>query len=234
MDATRAKRLFFIALIASLSATAALAIVFLLVADFDETTTRILVTTLLLSLASFFALPAGVLLDQGRYRGLAWTTIVLSALAFALSMVVTWRDWEDEGGEGIWKALATLAGFAAASSQAAMTTSRLRAGDTRGVRLLYLGSLALAGILALMITLAAWAEVDHEWYYRLLGALAVADVLLVVVQSVARRLGTATADRRPGHRVVFTLDREPSEEALAEAVQALGRGGVGVERVDRG
>ncbi|MDQ3857723.1 MAG: hypothetical protein M3327_04630 [Actinomycetota bacterium] len=234
MDLSRAKRLFFVALIASLSATAVLAILFLLFAEFDETTGRILLTTLLISVFSLFALPGGVLLDQGRDGRLAWAVIVLSAVAFALGMVVTWGSWDD-GNESVWKALATATAFAGASSQAAMTTSRRRAGDTQGVRILYLGSLVLAGLLALLISAAAWGEVDDESYYRALGAVAIADVLLVIVQSLARRLigAPATVPAKSRYRVVFELDRAPSEEAITAAANELGRAGARVERVER-
>ena len=102
------KRLFFLGLIASLSATAALAILIVLFAEFDETAGRVLATTALLALYSLFSLPAGVLLDQGHVRALAWTIVGLSASSFALSMVLVWGSWEDGGDERLWKLLATV------------------------------------------------------------------------------------------------------------------------------
>ena len=136
MDVSTAKRLFFLGLIASLVATAAIAIGVLLFGEFDETTARILSTTAILALASLLALPAGVLLDQGRYRWLAWTTILLVLGGFIVAMLLVWRDWESEGGEPLWKALAVWATFAGAASQASATTSRRRAGDPPAVRTL--------------------------------------------------------------------------------------------------
>jgi len=234
MDLAHAKRLFFVGLIASLCATAVLAILFLVFGEFDETTARILLTTLLISLFSLFVLPAGVLLDQGRFAGLAWAVVALCGVAFGLAMVVTWHSC-DGGGEGVWKALATAAAVAAAASQAAMTTSRRRPDDTARVRLLYLGSLGLAGLLALLISAAAWGQVDDESYYRALGAVAIADVLLVIVQSLARRLAAPPAAAPGGrtYRVVFELDRAPSEDAIAAAARALERAGARVERVEQ-
>ena len=69
------KRAFLIALVASLSLTAAIAIATLLFAEFDDTAARILWTTALLSLASLLGVPAGVLLDQGRAQPLAWAVL---------------------------------------------------------------------------------------------------------------------------------------------------------------
>src|SRR4051812_16573415 len=102
------KRLFFIGLIASLSATALIAIVTLLVGDFDETGGRILLTTALLSGFSLFALPAGALLDRGRGVWLAYAVLALSALAFVVAMTLVWGSWDDGGGDHLWKSLAVL------------------------------------------------------------------------------------------------------------------------------
>jgi hypothetical protein len=233
VDITRAKRLFFVALIASLSATAGLAIIVLLFAELDETTGRILGTTALLSLFSLLGLPAGVLLDQGRFVWLAWTVIVLAGVAFALAMVLVWGPSDDDG-EAVWKALAVVAAFAGASSQAAATTSRLRPAEPLAVRVLYAVALGLGVLFALLVTTAALAEVDDENFYRGLGALAVADLLFVVLQPIARRAaGVARPGERRAHRLVFTLDREPPEEAIRAASEALRHAGVLVERVER-
>lgn len=231
VDLSRAKRLFFVALVASLSATGLLAIGILLFAEFDETTERILLTTLLLSLFSLFALPAGVLLDQGRYRWLAWTVIALSGLAFAIAMMLTWGDW-DESDEGAWKLLAVVASAAAASSQTAATTSRRRAGDTKSVRWIYLASIGTAVLVACLVSLAVANEVEKEGFYRVLGALVVADVLLVILQSVVRRM-TGVAGSDGANVLVFRLSAEPSEEAVAAASEALERRGAKVEQVER-
>jgi hypothetical protein len=231
MDLTQARRLFLLALIASVSVTALLAIGFLLFAELDETTERIILTTALISLFSLFCLPAGVLLDQGRYLGLAWTVVVLSGVAFVLAMALTWGSWEDED-DGLWKALAVVAAFAAASSQAAATTSRRRGDDTPVVRTLYVGSLILAVMVAGMVALAAWQEIDDEGFYRALGAIVVADVGLVIVQSVARRLSSG-GPSRTGHRITFVLDRAPSDEEVAAAQRALAAAGARVERIKR-
>lgn len=187
------KRLFFGGLIASLSVTAALAIGILLFSEFSDTSVRILTTTGLVALFSLVALPAGILLDQRRAVWLAWLVIALSAAAFAVSLVLIWRDWEAEGGEGLWKTLTVVAAFAVASSQIAMSTSRRGLGDTRVLRILYLGSIVLALAGASLIAFGAVAEVDSSGYWRVVGAVVIADLLFVIVQPIVRRLGSAPA-----------------------------------------
>ena len=75
--------------------------------------------------------------------------------------------------------------------------------------------------------------------YRFLGAVAVLNLLLVLLQPVGRRLGgtpsaaPAPPARKDTHDVTFRLRGTPSEAAIEEARQALERGGATVERVDR-
>jgi len=68
VDVSSGKRLALVALVASLSATALLAIGILLFAEFDDTSGRILATTALIGLFSLLTLPAGALLDRGEAR----------------------------------------------------------------------------------------------------------------------------------------------------------------------
>lgn len=228
-DASSGKRLFFLGLIASLVLTAAIAIGVLLFGEFDETTGKILSTTALLALFSLVALPGGVLIDQRRHLSLAYATLVLATIAFALALGVVWRDWESEGGEALWRTLAAFAAFAGAAAQAATTTARLRPDDTPLVRRLYVASLVLGVLLAGMIALAAALEIDSSGYYRVLGAVAVADVLLVVVQSVARRLGgPAQATVAAGAGEATLLVTGP-REALEAAIPELERRGLTVQ-----
>ena len=231
------KRLFFVALVTSLCATAAIAIFTLIFAEFDETAGRILATSALISLFSLLSLPAGVLLDQGRYTALAWAILAIAAAAFLLSMVVVWVDWDEGPGDGVWKSLVTLAAFSAGLSQTGAATSRRRDEDSQGVRILYVASIALVFLVAAMASLAAWEEIEDSRYYRALGALVVANVLVVLLQPILRRLaGVPTPAAAPpsgGHKLVFELDGPASDEAVAEARTALERGGARVSNVDR-
>jgi hypothetical protein len=219
------RRLFLLALVVSLCVTGAIAIGTLLFAEFDDTAGRILATTALLAVASLFALPAGVLLDQGRAGGLAWTVISASAAGFVVAMVVLWAydvEW-------LWKLGATLGLAAGAGAQASATTSRVREGDNLRVRALYWIGIGLSAVFAALTVIAGWAELeDAAGYYRVVGATAVAAVLATLLQPILRRM-EAPADARFELRI--TLDSAPSEEAVAAAVEALERHGPRVEKV---
>lgn len=90
MELSSARRLFLLALVVSMCATAALAVAILLFGDFDETAARILGTTAAISAASLLALPASVLLDRARALPLAWASLGVSATAFVLALVLRW------------------------------------------------------------------------------------------------------------------------------------------------
>jgi hypothetical protein len=236
MDIAIGKRLFALVLVIALCASALLAIGILLLGEFDETQARILLTTGLVGLVSLLALPGGVLLDRGRHAPLAWTLICLAVFSLVIAMNLTWGDADSEN---LWRVAGSAAALTGALSQTATVTSRRRATDPSGVRTLFLLSLGSVCLLALLVLTAIWNEVDDESFYRFLGAVAVLNLLLVLLQPAARRLSrTSTAapsaqTREDTQRLAFVLRGTPSEAAVEQARQALERGGATVERVDR-
>jgi MFS family permease len=230
------KRIFGLGLVGALCTSALIAIAILLFGEFDDTTARILATTGLIGFFSLVSLPGGVLLDRGRYAGLAWVVIALAAGGFLLAMTLVWGDEDDET---VWRLAGSVAAVAGAFSQTATATSRRRETDTPGIGLLYGLSIGAVFFLAAMIVAAIWEGIEDEGYYRFLGAVAVANVLLVLLQPVSRRLGGAAqpspreGPTRDTFRLVFTLRGTPAQRAVDEAVKALERGGAKVEDVER-
>lgn len=169
----------------SLSVCGGLAVLFLLVGDFDGASWRILTSTVLIGLFSLLALPGARLLDQGRGSILAWSTVLLSLLGLLVSFRIVWVG--PAGDDGSWRLLLTLAACATAASQVCTTTARRRETDPPIVDRLYAISTLLVYTLACMVTLAAWDALGvGGFFWRLLGALAVIDLVTVVLQSVLR------------------------------------------------
>jgi hypothetical protein len=232
------KRALLLVLAASLCVTAALAIGILLFGDFGETEGRILGTTALIAGFSLLALPAGLLLDQGRLAPLAWAGIALPAAGLVLALVVLWEagGWEPWG-----RLTATAAAFAVAAAQVTATASRLRPDDARPVGLLFAASTALVLVLATMVAVTVWVELDSETYARLLAAGAVANVLLVALQPLVRRTGKPRG--RPGFvlRVEaaggasreLAVEGRDFAEAAARAIREAERGGLAPTRIER-
>jgi hypothetical protein len=214
------KRILLVAALASLSATAAIAIVVLLFGDFGETEWRILGTTLAISLYSLLSLPGAILLERRVAEPLGWATIALAGAGFVLALVAIWGA---DDSETAWKLVGTTTAFAAAATQVSALTSRRRDDDTLTLRGVYLAAVSLAALLALLAGFAIWKEIDSEGFYRMLGALAVLDVFLIILQPLLRRLrgpGAATA------RVVL----EGTPEQIDEALRRVEGSGVRVRR----
>ena len=236
------RRLFLIALVASMCATAALAVGILLFSEFDDTSVRILGTTGALAFFSVLALPAGVLLDLGLAVPLGRVTLGLSALGLVLVLVLLWIDWDDSP-EALLKSTLTVSVFAAAAAQGCATTSRLREEDPRTVRWTYVAGLAASAALATMASAAAWAEIDEAGFYRVLGALAVVVVLATLLQPILRRTTAPRTPQTGGFRLRLTLDdgREIEREdggddfadAVAKAVRRAEREGSRVSKIER-
>jgi hypothetical protein len=235
-------------------ATAALAIGFLLFAEFDETTWKVIGTTALLSAFSLLGLPGAALLDQGRAAALGLANLVLAAAGLVHALTLLWTE-SDRG----WKLLIFVVAFTGAAAQASGTTARRRADDPPIVGIVYLAGLAGAVLVASLISIAAWQEIERAGYYRILGALAVADLLTVVLQPILRRTaraGRPAPARGDPHAFACTLDMRPVDlpawatrredntvecrvpardfaSAVATAITALEKTGGKVLRIER-
>lgn len=234
------RRLLLGGVVASLSATALLAIGILLLGELGETEGRILGTTALLAAYGLLGLPAGFLLDQGRLRPLAATVLALAAAGLAAALAAVWSAHPPDA---LGKALATVTALAAASTQTAALAARRRGRDSASVRRLFAGSTALALALAAMVASAAWAEVGASAFYRVLGALAVLDALAVALQPILAlaRPGAPVHELRlrtaSGETVETSVEAPDFATAAARAIRRLEREGhpvVGVERARPG
>lgn len=151
-------------------------------------------------------------------------------------MNLVWADWRDTS-ETSWKLVAIATVVAGAFAQAAATTWRRRPDDSATLVRLYGISLLTGPALALMIINGLLNEVEDGTYYRFLGALAVANLLVAIVQPIIRRMAPAVpedalAPELDGYRVVFRFGSEPSPEAVRAATKAFVEAGVPVESIE--
>jgi hypothetical protein len=211
------RRLLLRGIVAALTATALLAVGILLFGDFGETEGKILGTTAMLAGYGLLALPAGFLVDQRRFAWLAWAVLGLAAAGFAVAATTVWT----EAGETLGKATLTVTVFAVAATQAAAQLA-----GRRTTRALFAASVALVLAVAVMASAAAWGEIDSSVYYRLLGAIAVLDVLVVALQpilAVGRRQRRAFALRvrlADGDWVSTSVEAADFAGAAAKALHA--------------
>jgi len=229
-----ARRLLLRVVVVGLCVTAAIAILVLLSGSFDDTSWRILGTTTAISVFALVSVPSGVLLERGRARPLALASAAFTLGAFLLTVIAIWHA--DGVPSWLWRIYGIVLTLDAALAQAAAVESRRRDSDTQAIDRLTLGSMVTAAVLAAMGTVAILDSIDDGGFYRLLGAIAVLDVLLVILAAVLRR-GSGPIDRTHKVRVDGVLVELPGRDfaaAVATAIRRAEREGREVRRVERG
>lgn len=237
------KRLVLAAVMASLCLTAAIAIAILLFGQFGETQGKILGSTLSVGGYGLLAVPAAVLVDQGRYRPLAFANATLAAASLALVLGAIWAEGDPP--VALVKLTFSASACALAAGQIAALAARRLPADPPSVRRAFAGSNVVVLTLAAMVVVAIWVDIDSErtlpiLYYRTLGALGVLDVLLVALQPILAKMhsGEGTTNHlsllvEPGGLVELTVPGDDFSRAVARAIRQVERGGGRVVRIDR-
>jgi MFS family permease len=233
----RGKQVLVLAVVVALCTTAVLAIGILLFGHFGELEGRILITTALLAAYGLLALPAGFLFDQARLERLAGALVLMTAAGFALAIAAAW--WPNEPPAALGKANATATVFAVAAAQIAALAARQRTSDPLSVRRLFASSAVLVLAVATMVSIAAWAEIGAQGYFRILGSIAVLDVLAVALQPIlalSRSRGSTYRLRvrvEPSGTVEMTVEAANLAAASAKAIRAIERDGREVTGLER-
>jgi hypothetical protein len=218
--------------VVALCATGAVAIAVLLTRSFDDTTWRILGTTTTIGVCALLAVPAGVLLERGERQALARASGTLTGVAFVLTIVGIWHA---ASGDAYWKTWGVVGTLALAAAQACAVEGRRRDSDSPRIGSLVTASTATGSLLATLGVVAILGEIDSGGFYRVLGAVAILDVLLVVVVAVLRR-GGGPIDSVHRMRVDGRLVESPGRDfaaAVAKAIRDAERSGPPVKRVER-
>ena len=93
-------------------------------------------------------------------------------------------------------------------------------------------------MVAAMATAALWAETERSGYLRLLGALAVLDVLLLALQPLLVRLRREQAERplriadTSGHTVDVAVRSASLADAVARAIRSVESEGAHVRTIE--
>jgi hypothetical protein len=234
------KRILLLGVAGLLSITALLAIVTLLFAGhFGRTQSRILGSTAVLAGYGLLALPAVVLLDQGRSRRLALASASLAAAGAAVALVGIWS-----GSDTVGKTVGSVTAFALAGTQISALTARRRDDDPRVVRRLFAASCALGLVVASIVAVFIWTQPSGVPFARLFGSLVVLDLLLVALQPIlaharppghVHRLHVVLAS---GESLTVSIEGGDLASAAAKAIRSVERGnrhvvGLEVELQDR-
>jgi hypothetical protein len=176
------KKGFLYALIGSVSCSALLGILAILMGDFGDFEIRILLTTLTISGASICGLSCGAVLEAKRAWSVPAAGIVLAVLAALLIIAGMWFEVDSQG---FWKTTATIGVFAVASSHVALLLlARLSERFGWAIWAAHVAVFFVATVICVML----WGHVDNETAFRVLGVAAILDAAITIVIPVFHRL----------------------------------------------
>jgi hypothetical protein len=210
------------ALAGGLTVAALTAVGALLAGELDETSERVIATSLGFAFASVAA-AAGASLrrrSSGALAMLGTATIVLAALAFVLLAAGLWTPLDDD--EVVWRLFGCAALAAIAGAHACAVLGARRPSDSGTVTALVLASLLLAAIDTVGGLLPISGVVDDvdDGMAKLLAAILVMLVLTSVLQPILRGVQRPARGAHAG-----ALERFAGEvEAVAERIDELNRG----------
>jgi hypothetical protein len=204
-------------LVIGLSVAAAAAILALLTGSFDDTDTRVILSSIGFAIASATGSTgaAARLRPSEGLQLLGTATLVASIAACVLLLAGLWTGVDERGSEGVWRTFGCVAVLGIAGSHACLVLGALRRDDTDVVRLLTLSSVGFAvfDTLAVVLPLAGLVEdVDEPWP-RIFGAALVLLVLTSVLPPILRRMQPVA---KPAPSANGSASR--SEDFLASAV----------------
>lgn len=184
------RRVFLLAMIACLSAAALGGVLMLLTGRSGELMARCLMTMLIVGGFSAVALAAADAHEKRHWRPVMAATLGLHAMGVVLYLAAVWGlfevlRWNTTSGEVFGKVLAVIAVWSVALPLGAQVQGLKLAGTPR---LLRLAGIALAMMLAVMITAAVLGEIENPFYYRLLGVVAILAVLASVTARIMQRV----------------------------------------------
>jgi hypothetical protein len=182
MDKPFLKRLFLTGIVTSLVCSALAGIMVLILGTFDDTSTKVLLTTLSIGVFSVASLAMLRNLESKSrsYHLFAVTGLMVSAGALLLILLTIWGSIDYDG---VWKTAATLSILAISAAHASLLLPLREKGiaTARSVTdftLVFIA--AVAGMLVYLVWSSdAWDISDTFW--RALGVFAILDVLGTVV-----------------------------------------------------
>jgi hypothetical protein len=221
MNLHRARRVAIIAIIVSLSLTAIVGIITLLGGAFGDVQGKVLLTTLLFAVFSISVLCH--LAVVGRALQLVgFTGVAVSSVSLLGGLLLIWAEWTDPGAQAVVIKLFAVAGILAVGLAHSNLLLLLGQRRNRVVRVLLYATVAIIGLVALLlcIPIATDGDIpgdDGDGYWRLVGVVAILDVLGSIVLPVTGRF----LRDDPGVRLDLELSPE-LDARLAAAATAAG------------
>jgi hypothetical protein len=185
------RRVFTMSLIASLSISALIAIFVFLFGNFDETETRLILTTLTIGGYCLTGLCSSVLYDKNKYFPFAFSGIIVSVFGF---LITTAAIWEIIYFSDVWKSVLIFIILAMSIAHASLLLLAQSGKNSVGICLsATIIFICFVAFMLIYLVLNEFPNQTSEFFYRLLGVFAVLDVLGTIITPILRKLDSQTA-----------------------------------------
>lgn len=185
------KKLFLYASIASVAVSAVIGIIVMIFGTFGEFETKVLLTTMTVTITSILGLACGACLEGRKGRVIPMAGIVFAVISAVLWITLIWSG--SDGSETFAKAVMSATLVAAACSLVSLLSLA-----TLDKRFMWARLLAHASVWSLttIILVIIWAEIDpsESWIARLMGVLSIIIAAVTVVTPVFHYLSSSEKD----------------------------------------
>ncbi len=181
---SQTQRSFLFAFIASISLCGLIGIYCLLVGEFTDLVGRILGSTASVAAASLLALASAMPWERKRWQPIGPCGLLAAVLWLTLILCMVWIGWFEDH-EALVKATAIATVVAIGLPHAGLIgLARLR----REYGWVRIGTVASIVVLASLITIAVLFEIDDEYWFRVIGAIAILDVCGSIAVPILHRV----------------------------------------------
>lgn len=183
------KKLFLYASIVSVAVSALIGIVVMIFGSFGEFETKVLLTTMTVTVTSILGLACGACLEAGKGRVIPMAGIAFAVLSAVLWMVMIWSTFKPENDIFVRCVMSATLLAAACSLISLLSLATL---DRRFMWARLLAHASVWSLTAIILVII-WAEIDpsDSWIARMMGVLSIIIAAVTVVTPVFHYLSSS-------------------------------------------
>ncbi len=185
-DSMNYRGIFLTSLVIALIISALIGIYLFLVGEFNETETKILLTTLVVGWYSLTGLCSSVVHQKEKLSSFSMFGMLVSILGFVVTVVAIWYDKFDSD---IWKAVMVFVVLSVSMSHVSLLL--LVKPVNSKIKISMKATFVFITIVALMLIKSILNEFEEdEFYFRLLGVFAILDVLGTIATPLMNKISS--------------------------------------------
>ena len=186
------KKLFLYASIVSVAVSALIGIVVMIFGSFGEFETKVLLTTMTVTVTSILGLACGACLEAGKGRVIPMAGIAFAVLSAVLWMVMIWSTFKPENDIFVRSVMSATLIATACSLISLLALATL---DKRFMWSRWLAHASVWSLTAIILVII-WAEIDpsDSWIARMMGVLSIIIAAVTVVTPVFHYLSSSEKD----------------------------------------